>query len=89
MSIILSSIFYINIIILLWNNRFILDYSRVEANPPHPNNNVEEVAHEAVVVYCEPTQPNPGCNETDAVRSARPKGKECRHRMKKMYGKCV
>ena len=47
-----------------------LDYSRVEANPPHPNNKVEEAAHEAVDVYCEPTQPNPGCNETDAVRSA-------------------
>ncbi|MGB3861812.1 MAG: hypothetical protein WA915_06985 [Candidatus Aminicenantaceae bacterium] len=34
-----------------------LNYSRVEANPPHPNNKVEAVAHEAVVIYCEPTQP--------------------------------
>jgi len=30
--------------------RFSLDYSRVEANPPHPNNKVEEAAHEAVDV---------------------------------------
>ena len=48
-----------------------LDYSRVEANPPHPNIRVEEVAHEAVVNYRKPTQPNPGHNEADAVRSAR------------------
>ncbi|MGB3862706.1 MAG: hypothetical protein WA915_11520 [Candidatus Aminicenantaceae bacterium] len=34
-----------------------LDYSRVEANPPHPNIKVEAVAHEAVVNYREPTQP--------------------------------
>jgi hypothetical protein len=27
-----------------------LDYSRTEANPPHPNNNVEEVAHEVWAV---------------------------------------
>jgi hypothetical protein len=54
-----------------------LDYSRTEANPPHPNNNVEEVAHEAVVNYREPTQPNPSYNEADAVRSVRPKGKRC------------
>jgi hypothetical protein len=37
----------------------------------------EEVAYEAVVNYREPTQPNPGYNETDAVRSVRPKGKRC------------
>ena len=30
-----------------------LDYSRTEANPPHPYNKVEEVAHEAVVNYRE------------------------------------
>ncbi|MGB3862529.1 MAG: hypothetical protein WA915_10620 [Candidatus Aminicenantaceae bacterium] len=46
-----------------------LDYSRTEANPPHPYKKVEEVAHEAVVNYREPTQPNPGYNEADAVRS--------------------
>ncbi|MGB6338798.1 MAG: hypothetical protein WBF32_03410, partial [Candidatus Aminicenantaceae bacterium] len=45
-----------------------LDYSRTEANPPHPYNKVEEVAHEAVVNYREPTQPNPGYNEADVVR---------------------
>jgi len=28
-----------------------MDYSRTEANPPHPNIKVEEVAHEAVVDY--------------------------------------
>jgi hypothetical protein len=33
------------------------------------------VAHEAVVNYREPTQPNPGYNEADVVRSARPEGK--------------
>ena len=49
-----------------------LDYSRVEANPPHPYNKVEAVAHEAVVNYCKPTQPNPGYNEGSVVRSARP-----------------
>ena len=38
----------------------------------------EEAAHEAVVNYREPTQPNPGCNEADAARSSRPKGKKCR-----------
>jgi hypothetical protein len=38
----------------------------------------EAVAHEAVVNYREPTQPNPGYNEGFVVRSARPKGKECR-----------
>ena len=31
----------------------ILDDSRVEANPPHPNIKVEVVAHEAVVNYRE------------------------------------
>ena len=30
-----------------------MDYSRAEANPPHPNIKVEEVAHEAVVIYRE------------------------------------
>jgi len=44
-----------------------MNYSRVEANPPHPYINVE--AHEAVVIYCEPTQPNPGYNEGFVVRS--------------------
>jgi hypothetical protein len=28
-----------------------MDYSRTEANPPHPYNKVEEVAHGAVVNY--------------------------------------
>ncbi|MEE9501481.1 MAG: hypothetical protein V3V48_05365 [Candidatus Aminicenantaceae bacterium] len=55
-----------------------LDYSRVEANPPHPYIKVEAVAHEAVVNYREPTQPNPGYNEGFDVRSTRPKGKKCR-----------
>jgi hypothetical protein len=30
-----------------------LDYSRVEANPPHPFTKVKAVAHEAVVIYRE------------------------------------
>jgi hypothetical protein len=30
-----------------------MDYSRTEANPPHPYNKVEEVAHETVVNYRE------------------------------------
>jgi hypothetical protein len=30
-----------------------MDNSRTEANPPHPNIKVEEVAHEAVVNYRE------------------------------------
>ena len=30
-----------------------MDYSRTKANPPHPYNKVEEVAHEAVVNYRE------------------------------------
>ncbi len=47
-----------------------LDYSRVEANTPHPNIKVEEVAHDAVVIYSEPSQPNPGYNEDFVVRSA-------------------
>jgi len=33
--------------------RYNLDYSRVEANPPHPYNKVEAVAHEVVVIYYE------------------------------------
>jgi hypothetical protein len=32
----------------------------------------EAVAHEAVVIYRKPTQPNPGYNEGFVVRSARP-----------------
>ena len=55
-----------------------MDYSRVEANPPHPYIKVEAVAHEAVVNYREPSQPNPGYNEGFVVRSARLKGKKCR-----------
>jgi len=30
-----------------------------------------------------------GCNAADAVRSARPKGKECRHKGKEVHGKRV
>ena len=56
--------------ILIISQRLILDYSRVEANPPHPNIKVEAVAHEAVVYYREPSQPNPGYNEGFVVRSA-------------------
>jgi len=48
-----------------------MDYSRTEANPPHPYIKVA-VAHEAVVNYREPSQPNPGYNEADAVRLVRP-----------------
>ncbi|MGB3863243.1 MAG: hypothetical protein WA915_14280 [Candidatus Aminicenantaceae bacterium] len=55
-----------------------MDYSRTEANPPHPYNKVEEVAHEAVVNYREPTQPNPGYTDADAMRSVRLEGKRCR-----------
>ena len=29
------------------------------------------------------------CNEVDAVRSARLKGKECRYKIRNVYGKCV
>jgi hypothetical protein len=54
-----------------------MDYSRIKANPPHPFTNVEAVAHEDVVNYLEPTQPNPSYNEADAVRLVRPKGKRC------------
>ena len=32
----------------------------------------EEVAHEVIVYYYEPTQPNPGYDEADAVRLVRP-----------------
>jgi len=56
-----------------WEIRINLDYSRVEANPPHPNIKVEEVVHEAVVNYREGAY-----NEADVVRSDRPKGKKCR-----------
>jgi hypothetical protein len=38
----------------------------------------EASAHEVVVVHHEPTQPNPGRNEVDMVRSTRLKGKKCR-----------
>jgi len=34
-------------------------------------------------------RPQMPCNEADAVRSARPKGKECRHRGKEVHGKRV
>ena len=37
---------------------------------------IRGTAHDAVVL-----PPRLGCNEVDAVRSARPKGKRCRHRM--------
>jgi len=37
----------------------------------------EAVAHEAVVNYREPTQPNPGYKEGSVVRSVRPKGERC------------
>jgi hypothetical protein len=37
----------------------------------------EELAHEDVANYLEPTQPNPSYNEADAVRWVRPKGKRC------------
>jgi hypothetical protein len=46
-----------------------MDYSRTEATPPHPYIKVKEVAHEVVVNYYEPTQPNPSYNEADAVRN--------------------
>ncbi len=46
---------------------FNLDYSQVEATPPHPNIKVEVVAYEAAVYYCETRH-----NEADAVRSACP-----------------
>jgi hypothetical protein len=49
-----------------------MDYSRTKANPPHPYIKVEEVAHEVVVYYYEPTQPNPSYYEADAVRLVRP-----------------
>ena len=34
----------------------------------------EALAHEAVVIHCEPSQPNPGHGEADVVRSVRPLG---------------
>jgi hypothetical protein len=37
----------------------------------------EVVAHEAVVNYREPSQPNPGYNEAAVERLACPKGKNC------------
>ncbi len=48
-----------------------LNYLRVEANPSHPYIKVKAVAHEAVVIYCEPPHPNPGTNEGFVVRLAR------------------
>ena len=38
--------------------------------PTHPTLTIraEETAHEVVVNYYEPTQPNPSCDEVDAVR---------------------
>jgi hypothetical protein len=35
-----------------------MDYSRTEANPPHPFTKVEALVYEDVVNYLEPTQPN-------------------------------
>jgi len=55
-----------------------LDYSRVEVDLVVRLGRRKASAHEDVVVHFEPTQPNPGRNEVDAVRSARPKGKKCR-----------
>ena len=52
------------------SKNYFLNYSRVDANPPHPNIKVEVVAHEAVVNSREPSQPNPGYNEGFVVRSA-------------------
>jgi len=55
-----------------------LDYSRVE------------VAADARHRVCSCGRPSQmPCNEADAVRSARPKGKECQHRGKKWHGKRV
>ncbi|MFC2164917.1 hypothetical protein ACFLT2_07975 [Acidobacteriota bacterium] len=36
-----------------------LDYSRVEANPPHPHSRVEEAACEGVVFYVEQAATKP------------------------------
>ncbi len=38
----------------MWIEIIILDYSRVEANPPHPNIKVEAVAHEVWLVRSAP-----------------------------------
>jgi len=55
-----------------------LDYSRVE------------IAADARHRACSCGRPSQmPCNEADAVRSARPKGKECRHRGKELHGKRV
>jgi len=43
------------------------------------------VAYEAVVVYREPSQPNPGCNETDAARSVRCKVKNVDYELKTFW----
>jgi hypothetical protein len=32
----------------MWIEIIILDYARVEANPPHPNNKVEAVAEDTM-----------------------------------------
>jgi ribosomal protein S17E len=58
-----------------------MDYSRTEANPPHPFKKVMKVAHEVIENYYEPTQPNPGYNEADAVRSVRLKSKRCHNKL--------
>ncbi len=55
-----------------------LDYSRVE---------VTADARHRICSCGRPLQMH--CNEADAVRSARPKGKECGHRAKEIYGKKV
>jgi hypothetical protein len=54
-----------------------MNYSRADTDPPHPFTNVEAVAHEDVVNYLEPTQPNPSYNEGFVVRSVRPEWKRC------------
>ncbi|MEE9502546.1 MAG: hypothetical protein V3V48_10760 [Candidatus Aminicenantaceae bacterium] len=51
-----------------------LDYPGLFTSQPTPllhKGGGKAVAHEAVVNYREPTQPNPGCNEDFVVRSAR------------------
>jgi len=55
-----------------------LDYSRVEV--------AVDARHRVCSCGRPPQMP---CNEADAVRSARPKGKEWRHRAKEVHGKRV
>jgi len=52
------------------NNSWALDYSRVEV--------AADTRHSA---RCCGRPPLLRCNEVDAVRSARPKGKRCRHKV--------